>query len=210
MNPPMPPPSKHTWKLANIFANLAPKNPAIAPCRRRRPTIAVNWREHDFGRIRKGTPLPVYDLIISSTGTADLASIKVALNGNQFQIENAGDIAKTLAPGKTTTVKIKFQPKTYGLKNAKIRITSNAANESAITVRVKGKQYSVITFIVEEEPTGAKVDDVKLKVRQAGQKEQEITTMQGKVELETEREGDFEIMLGRYQTFLEFRSLTTA
>ncbi|HYP07407.1 MAG TPA: choice-of-anchor D domain-containing protein [Bryobacteraceae bacterium] len=204
-------PGQAKWNAAKANAQCVPKNPALLNCKKTQPEISVNWRAHDFGRIRKGSTPPVHDLIITSIGTKDLASIKVTLTGDQFKIDNPGGFAATLAPGATTTVKVKFQPTSYGQKNGKLRISSNAVNENPIDVTVTGKQFSVITFVVEEEPTGAKIESVKLKVKQTGQPEQEITTdANGKVELETEKDGKFEVKLGDHNLVLEFRSLTTA
>jgi len=209
--PPKPPkPPKKTWQSANVSAIAAPSKPGVKLCVQRLPMIAVNWRQHDFGRIRKGSTPPVYDLIISSTGSLNLASITVTLTSSQFKIDNPGAFATTLPPGSTTTVKVKFEPTAYGPKAARIKITSNAANENPLFVGMKGKQYSVITFVVEDDPSGTKIDGVKLKVKQAGQAEQEVTTNNGKIEVETEHDGNFEILRGEYDGLLEFRSLASA
>lgn len=204
-------PGQAKWKAATANASSAPKQPGVLICNRPQPEIAVNWRAHDFGRIRKGSTLPVHELIITSIGGKDLTTISVSLTGDQFRIDNPGGFATTLAPGATTVVKVKFQPTSYGLKNGRLRISSNAVNENPIDVNVTGKQYSVITFIVEEDPAGAKVESVKLKIKQAGEPEQEVTTdAGGKVEVETEKAGNFEVELGHYDSVLEFRSLTSA
>ena len=139
----------------------------------------------------------------------NLTTIIVALTGEHFKIDNPGGFAVTLPPGGSTTVKVKFEPKSFGEKKGRIRISSNAVNENPISVAVKGKQYAVITFIVEEEVGAAKIENVKLKIKQSGQDEQEVTTgAGGKVEFETEKDGKFEVKLGDYETVLEFRSLT--
>jgi hypothetical protein len=203
-------PSPAQWQSATASANGAPQKPGLVGCPKTQPRIAINWRAYSFGRIRKGSALPVHELVIQSTGGVDLAAITVTLTGDQFKIDNPGGYAQTLAPGKTTKVKIKFEPTSYGEKNGKIRITSNAVNENPIDVSVKGRQYSVITFIVQDDTSGARIKDAQLKVKQAGEPEQVVTTgPHGRVRVETEKDGNFEIQLGDYKDLLEFRSLTT-
>ncbi|MBS1876430.1 MAG: choice-of-anchor D domain-containing protein [Acidobacteria bacterium] len=204
-------PTEAEFSEAGESAEKAPSTPSTAECPAKKPKIGVNWRDYDFGRIKKGGALPVYDLVISSTGEVDLASIAVNIEGDQFKVDNPGGFETTLAPGKSTTVKIKFEPTGYGEKTAKIRVTSNAVNENPVPLKVKGKQYSVITFVIEDEKSGEKIDNVKLKVKQAGQAEQDVTTAGGgKAEVETEHDGNFEVKMGEFEPLLEFRDLTTA
>lgn len=73
-----------------------------------------------------------------------------------------------------------FKPTSYGDKTATIRVSSNAVNENLINVQVSGKKYSVITFVVEEDPGGAKIENVKLKIKQADEPEQEVSTGSGR------------------------------
>ena len=95
---------------------------------------------------------------------------------------------------------------------ATVAVSSNAANENPTLLSVKGKQYSVITFVLEEDtPTATKIENVKLKIKQVGEAEKEVTTdAAGKVEFETEKGENFEVQLGDWENVLEFRSLTTA
>jgi hypothetical protein len=203
-------PGQANWNGAKENADCAPNNAGQAICAPQ-PKIGINWRDHNFDRFRKGaTPLLSQDLTITSTGDKVLSSISLTLTGEHFKVEGA--LPGSLQPGATATVKIIFDPKKYEEQTATIRVTSDAVNENPIDVTVKGKLYSVITFIVEEEKGSAKLENVKLKIKQKDQPEEEVTTgVDGKVEFETEKEGDFEVQLGDWTTsVLEFRSLTTA
>lgn len=201
-------PAQAQWVDAKINADRAPAKLGIGNCPLTQPMISVSWRDHDFDRVRKGATPPEHDLVITSTGTKDLANLTVTISGDQFQL--GGGTPGTLTPGSSATVKVTFKPTSFGDKTGTIRVSSNAVNENPIEVHVKGKQYAVITFVVED-MDNAKLEGVKLKIKQAGEEEKEVTTAAGgKVEFETEKDGLFEVELGDWKEVLEFRSLTTA
>jgi hypothetical protein len=206
--------TKSNFKAATDAANKAPSQPGVVHCPNPRPEITVSWRQHDFGRVKKGSTPPVHDLVIRSTGGKNLTSIAVRASGRHFAIDDPGGFATTLAPGESTTVRIKFEPKSYGPKTGKIRINSDAANEKSISIDVTGKQFSVISFLVEEEAKDAEkpvpVENVTFKLKQGEEPEQEVTTgPDGKVEVETEVDGDFALESVAHDLLLEFRSLGT-
>jgi hypothetical protein len=199
------------WEGAKASADAAPQQPGVSTCPITQPKISVSWRDHDFQRVRKDTDNPPsHDLIITSTGDATLANIAVSVGGDQFKIEGAA--AGSLAPNATTTVRVTFKPTSYGEKTATVTVKSNAVNEDPILLTVKGMPYSVITFILQEDtPEATKIENAKLKIKQEGEAEKEVTTdVNGKVEFETEKGEKFEVQLGDWENVLEFRSLTTA
>lgn len=93
----------------------------------------------NFGRVKVGRKVGK-TFVIKNKGTAKLKGLKVSLNGR-----SAGDYritqpkSKQLAPGRKTTFKVAFRPKSKGLKVAAVKVRSNDADENPFDIKLKGK-----------------------------------------------------------------------
>jgi hypothetical protein len=195
------------WQAARANAAQAPAQGGVLMCRR--PAIAVNWRQHDFGRILHGsTPLP-QPLLITSTGPAPLTIHSVTGVGAEFGVDPPG--VTTLPTGASTNATVRFTPTGFGVKNAQVRISSNAGNEPAITVTVTGRLYTTLKLVFVDEPGGAARADVNFKMHQAGQPQQQgDSDAEGRIAIETELDGAFSFDAASHAEVLEFHALESA
>jgi hypothetical protein len=139
-NPPGPPrlPTKAEWDKAKAAArdHVDSQKTIVMGCKH--PKIAINWRDHDFGQARKADGFPTRDLIITSTGTADLVLNQLQISDPHFKIANPGGYQTTLPPGNSTAVTIQFVPAETGKKSGRLTISSNGINERIIEVLLAG------------------------------------------------------------------------
>lgn len=90
-----------------------------------------------FGTVKAGSS-KVITLTIRNTGTAPLTKIAASLNGaqaSQFKVTKPG---ASLAPGKSTTVKVTFSPTGKGARSTTLRIASNDGDEKVFDVKLSG------------------------------------------------------------------------
>ncbi len=92
-----------------------------------------------FGTVTAGATKTI-TLTIKNTGSANLARIKASLKGGQAkQFAIVTKPAATLAPGKSTKVKITFKPKAAGARSAALWIASNDADKNPFVIKLSGK-----------------------------------------------------------------------
>ncbi len=90
-----------------------------------------------FGSVKSGSS-EVITLTIRNTGTAPLTKIAASLNGaqaNQFKVSKPG---ASLAPGKSTTVKVTFSPTGTGARSTTLRIASSDSDEKVFEIKLSG------------------------------------------------------------------------
>ncbi len=76
---------------------------------------------------------------ITNSGKADLTDLQVVISGTHRGDFTATQPAKTtLAPGASTTFKVRFKPAAKGERTAELRIRSNDGNESPFQVGLRG------------------------------------------------------------------------
>lgn len=94
----------------------------------------------NLGSRAVGFPTAARYFTISNVGTGSLTGMVIIKGGT-----NAGDFilaqsAKTpLAPGDSTTFKVKFKPTATGTRNAAIHIKSNDPDENPFDIKLTGK-----------------------------------------------------------------------
>jgi len=92
-----------------------------------------------FGDVIVGEPSMIKHFTILNVGSRDLTGLYVTTEG-----DNASDFIvkpltkSSLAPGKSTTVKIQFLPKKPGNRRAQLQIMSNDGNEKPFVINLKG------------------------------------------------------------------------
>lgn len=105
------------------------------------PIISTTKMEVDFGSVALQSS-KVVDVDISNTGLADLTINNIQLVNNHngaFSIISAPETPKILGPQETTTITLMFTPQESMTYNALLRIFSNAANDSMLTIPLVGK-----------------------------------------------------------------------
>lgn len=92
-----------------------------------------------WGKVKKGSNNTV-TLTIRNAGTAPLNLMTASLHGTKVRhFSITAKPASSLAPGKTTTLRITFRPKSIGSQATTLRITSNDANENPFEIRLSGE-----------------------------------------------------------------------
>jgi len=94
------------------------------------------------------TPIsvPLTVLNILSVPGAKLKISKVGISGpNATEFKVTGSYGKTIAPGASTTIQVKFTPKTAGQKEAMLSIQSNAPGQSPYYVRLVGSSITIVS-----------------------------------------------------------------
>lgn len=92
-----------------------------------------------FGDVIVGRSSIAKRFVILNVGSRDLTGLYATTEG-----DNASDFVvkpltkSSLAPGKSTTVKIQFLPKKPGNRHAQLRIMSNDSNEKPFVINLKG------------------------------------------------------------------------
>lgn len=92
-----------------------------------------------FGTVVIGKTGTAKTFTIKNIGQANLTGLAITKTGKQakdFIVTAPGKV--TLAPGQSTTFKVKFQPAAKGVRNAAIHLKSNDANESPFDISLTG------------------------------------------------------------------------
>ena len=93
----------------------------------------------NFGKVKVGGKA-TKTYVIRNTGNADLRNLKIKLKGrNKKDFVVSKPKASSLGAGGKTVFKVKFQPKTTGLRAAALEVRSNDANENPFDIKLKGK-----------------------------------------------------------------------
>lgn len=90
-----------------------------------------------FGSVKSGAS-KIITLTIRNTGTAPLTKIAASLKGGQATQFKFTKPAGSLAPGKSTTVKITFKPTGTGARSTTLKIASNDADEASFDITLSG------------------------------------------------------------------------
>lgn len=188
-------PAWANWVAATVTALVRQPTPPVTPCAATRPEISVSWVQRDFGRRRDAAAFSTQDLVVSSIGTADLVLTSVAFSGTDFSIVNADAYLRTVPPGQSTTLTLKFAPGTPGRKTDRLVVASNGANVSApIGVDVEGTLVRLITFDFKHDTSGEGIPDISVTLQQSGQPAQQGKSNHlGRVEIETLVDGPFDL-----------------
>jgi hypothetical protein len=160
------------------------------------PKIEVDWRDHDYGKQSIVDQFQHRDLTISNSGTDDLVLSSITLPGTDFKIANPGEYLTTVPPGKSTLVKLKFDPKKPGNVTGKLTIASNATNEKdPIDIALQGTLAKMVTFEFLNDKDSKEIGKIKLKIQQQGQPANEYETDEkGRVQIETLFPDPFDIL----------------
>lgn len=109
------------------------------------PDIAVSPTSIDFGDVTVLTTSSPVEVTISNTGTADLELFDGVLSDSTNFILDlnggtnpCGDAPPPIAPGGNCTVSVAFSPRSVGLFNAMITVTSNDPDEGTLDFPLTG------------------------------------------------------------------------
>jgi hypothetical protein len=105
------------------------------------PDITVTPTSLDFGAVAIGDKSVDKVVTVKNDGTANLTITAISLSGtNSDQFERRSDKCskKTLAPGGSCTVAVRFKPTTSGGKTANLIIPSNDPDENPVNVTLSG------------------------------------------------------------------------
>ena len=94
------------------------------------------------GRVRVGNSSTSRTFTVTSNGTSALVLGTVAFGGtNPGDFTKSSDTcsARTLAPGSTCTVRVRFRPTATGARSAQLRFPGNAATTPTATVTGTGR-----------------------------------------------------------------------
>ena len=104
----------------------------------RAPLISVNPTSYTFGNTKVGYSI-TQSFKIANRGNAKLTILNVEITGtdaSMFSTNFSG--TKTLSPSSYFSLKVKFRPKSSGLTNAVLKITSNDPATPVLTVPLSG------------------------------------------------------------------------
>ena len=94
----------------------------------------------NFGRIQTRKASPSVTFRIQNAGSLPLNDIKIGTSGgNRLDFKIVSPPAKTLAPGATTTFKVKFSPGAKGECGTILRIESNDPDEQIFKIKLTGR-----------------------------------------------------------------------
>jgi len=104
--------------------------------------IGLDERNHDFGHVSLGKRSDSRRFRVRNRGLGMLAIDRVALVGEHaaaFVLDGDKCSGRTLKPGKTCEVKVRFRPVTAGDHRALLTIESNDPDESRVEIRLSGR-----------------------------------------------------------------------
>lgn len=98
------------------------------------PYIEVNKDVHDYGTIEKGGD-PYGEFTVTNSGTEPLiiSNAKGSCGCTVPEWDR-----EPIMPGKTSKIKVRYDTQRVGPINKTVTLTSNAANEPTLTLRIKG------------------------------------------------------------------------
>lgn len=98
------------------------------------PSISVDKDVHDYGEIEKGGD-PYCEFVVTNTGTEPLIISNARGSCGCTVPEWSKD---PILPGKTSTIKVRYDTKRVGPINKSVTLTTNAVNEPTKVLRIKG------------------------------------------------------------------------
>lgn len=101
----------------------------------------ISIREIDFGQVSPGEVSDLKTVTLSNTGEGDLAIQEIDFGEQTSEFERVNDVCSntTLLPGNVCSFAVKFTPRSTGIKNAALSITSNT-DPISLTLRGEGKE----------------------------------------------------------------------
>ncbi len=129
----------------------------VAPAVQGGAQIQVNKEVHDYGEIKQNGD-PYCEFTIKNTGNEPLI-ISNAKGSCGCTVPEWS--REPVMPGKTTIIKVRYDTSRLGPINKSVTITSNAANEPNLTLRIKGNVQGVAqdsNTPVKQIPAGAPVE----------------------------------------------------
>lgn len=120
----------------------SPKGPDIDVMRPAGNSLVDGKSKIDFGSVGANKSRTL-KFTIRNNGRSKLAKLRISLTGKQkrsFLI--AGPSKTSLAPGSSTTFKVKFRPRAGEIHKSEIHIRSNDPNENPFDIRLKGRRKS--------------------------------------------------------------------
>ena len=121
-----------------------------------KPQISASPAYLDFGSINLGTT-SAQNMIISSTGNADLVIGTIALSGTtqgDFGIQNDNCSSRTISPPGTCTLGILFSPTSLGAKSASLSIPSNAHDMPTLNLPLAGTGTTTLNISINPSGSG--------------------------------------------------------
>jgi trimeric autotransporter adhesin len=102
-------------------------------------SIRDGFYTRKFGRVRVGNQSSPSIFTIRNIGDADLSELSLRITGDDKRSFIASGLNQsTLAPGESTTFRVRFAPKETGRQNAELRIRSNDADEDPFNIGLRG------------------------------------------------------------------------
>lgn len=127
-------------KLDLIVPPVPPAAPEIAIFQPRGSSLGAGRSSRGFGNAVKGKKGLSKIFTITNSGAAPLNSIRVSGGGKHprdFKIDQSP--VTSLAPGKSTSFKVTFIPRSQGKRTAILRVRSSDADENPFNITVSGK-----------------------------------------------------------------------
>lgn len=93
-----------------------------------------------FGTVKTGSTGAAKTFTLRNTGKAPLTGIRFSKSGThaaEFLVD--APATTRLDPGKSTTFKVRFKPKSKGTRNAVLKINSNDKDENPFDIRLSGQ-----------------------------------------------------------------------
>ncbi|MCU0750603.1 MAG: choice-of-anchor D domain-containing protein, partial [Akkermansiaceae bacterium] len=93
-----------------------------------------------FGTVKTGSTGAPKTFTLRNTGKAPLTGIRFSKSGThaaEFLVD--APTTTRLDPGKSTTFKVRFKPKSKGTRNAVLKINSNDKDENPFDIRLSGQ-----------------------------------------------------------------------
>jgi hypothetical protein len=122
------------------LSGLTPAAPEIAIFQPARSELADGKSTRAFGTVTAKSKRGITKtFVIRNTGNAPLTGIRIAKGGrNKRDYQITLPPASSVEPGKQTTFRITFRPKTKGTTSAWLRIASNDADENPFDIAITG------------------------------------------------------------------------
>jgi hypothetical protein len=120
------------------------------------PEITVTPPSLDFGSVAVGVNSAAQTVTVKNDGTADLKLGAIKFGGdnaNQFNKPTDRCTNKTLVPGASCTVSVRFKPTTVGPKTATLIIPSNDTDENPVNVSLSGDTATLVPDITVTLPS---------------------------------------------------------
>jgi fibronectin type 3 domain-containing protein len=118
------------------------------------PVVTLSRNSVSFGNQATGGTSPVQQILMSNTGTADLAISAIAVSGaNSADFAQTSNCGATLTPNAACTINATFTPLTTGTRSANITISDNAASgQQVVTLTGTGTGFGITPRVAAVTP----------------------------------------------------------